>query len=60
MAEIGNLSPSWRIVPTRPSTGSGQGDQAPRRKPDAEQQERERRRREQDADDGETHIDEYA
>ncbi len=59
MAEIGKLPPAWRIDPTRPSSGTGRGNQPPRRKPDTEEHEPEHRRK-KDRDGDDKHIDEYA
>jgi len=59
MAEIEPLPPAHRVPPGRPATGSGQGKEAPRRKPgDADRQHEHQRQRKRDDD--ASRIDEYA
>jgi len=59
MAEIEHLPPAYRIPPTLPGSRSGQGSEAPQRKPGSGQGKQEKRRqRKKDNDDG-LHIDEY-
>ena len=60
MAEVGRLPPAYRIPPSQPSAGTGQGSEAPRRKPKTDDRQREKQRqRKKDGDDA-SHIDEYA
>jgi len=59
MAEIEPLHPARRVPPSRPATGSGEGKEAPRRKPgDADRQHE--HQRQQKRDDDASRIDEYA
>ena len=60
MAEIGQLPPAYRIPPSRPSTGTGEGNQAPQRKPESEGRLQDKRRQRKKDDDDTSHIDEYA
>jgi hypothetical protein len=60
MGDIGQLPTTYRLPVIRPATGSGQGSEAPKRKPSADGREQERRRRQPNKDDDATHIDEYA
>ena len=60
MAQIGHLPPAYRIPPTRPGSGAGEGSQAPQHKPESGDQHSDRRRQQQDRDDDASHIDEYA
>jgi len=59
MAEIGPLRPANRVPPSRPAAGSGQGKEAPQRKPrdDGQQHEQPRQRKK---DDDTSRIDDYA
>jgi len=59
MVEIEPLPATHRVPPSRPATGSGQGKEAPRRKPgdDDRQHEQQRQRK---RDDDASRIDEYA
>jgi hypothetical protein len=58
MAEIEQLTPAYRVPPSRPAAGSGQGKEAPQRKPrdDDRQHEQQRQRK---RDDDASRIDEY-
>ena len=60
MAEIGQLPPAYRIPPTRPAAGTGQGSEAPQRKQESGNRHREERRQRKKDDDDSGHIDEYA
>ena len=53
MSDIGQLPPAWRVPPSLPGKGAGQGDKAQQRLQE------QRRKRRQDDDDVPT-IDEYA
>jgi hypothetical protein len=59
MAEIGQLPPAYRVPPARPASGSGQGNQAPQRKPKNEDRQPDQRRQPRKDDDAESSIDEY-
>lgn len=60
MGEIEKLPPAYRIPPTRAPVGSGNGNQAPQRKPaTGDQEPGQQRRRKQDDGDAD-HVDEYA
>jgi len=60
MAQIGQLPPVYRIPPSRPGSGPGEGSQAPQRKPDSGDREPDGRRQQQEHDDDASRIDEYA
>ena len=59
MVEIEQLPPAHRVPPSRPAAGSGQGKEAPQRKPrdDGQQYEQPRQRKK---DDDASRIDDYA
>lgn len=59
MGEIDSLPPASRIPPVPPATGSGKGQQAPKRKPAVGDRDAERQRRRKRDDDDAAHIDEY-
>ena len=60
MAQIGQLPPAYRIPPTRPGSGAGEGNKAPQRKPQSGERNPDRRRQRKDRGDDSSHIDEYA
>ena len=60
MGEIEKLPPAYRIPPTRAPVGSGNGKQAPQRKPATDNREPDQRRRRQPDDEDPAHVDEYA
>lgn len=59
MGEIGELPPPYRIPPTRPATGGGAGNRAPKRKPATGERQPDRRDPRRKHDDN-SHVDEYA
>jgi hypothetical protein len=59
MAEIEKLPPAYRIPPTRPGAGPGEGNQAPQRKPQSGEKRDDRRRQRKKHDNDKRHIDEY-
>jgi len=60
MADIGQLPPVYRVPPSFPGKGAGEGKGAPQRKPDNEGGQPDQNRRRRDKDDDESGIDEYA
>ncbi len=60
MAEIGQLPPAYRVPPGHPAKGTGEGDRAPRRKPERERRQPDQRRQRRDDNDDGSGIDEYA
>ena len=59
MAEIERLTPAYRVPPSRPAAGSGQGKRSPQRKTKDDDQPHEQQRRRKRDDDA-PRIDEYA
>ncbi len=60
MGQIGQLPPTYRVPPSRPSSGAGESNQAPARKPESGDRQQDERRQRKDRHDDASHIDEYA
>ncbi len=60
MADIGQLPPAHRVPPSRPTTGSGQREEAPQRKKPKSDDPRHDQQRQRKPDDQASRIDEYA
>jgi len=60
MAEIGQLPPATRVPPSHPGKGAGEGNRAPKRKPDNERRDPDQRRQRGNKDNDGSGIDEYA
>lgn len=60
MGEIGQLPPLSRIPPCTPTSGTGQGNEAPKRKPATEDRQPDDGRQQRKKNDDDAHIDEYA
>ncbi|HED19515.1 MAG TPA: hypothetical protein ENI74_08450 [Gammaproteobacteria bacterium] len=60
MAEIGHLAPAYRVPPSFPGKGAGEGKRTPRHKPDSERRQSDQHRQRKDKDNDGSSIDEYA
>jgi len=60
MGDIGQVPPAYRVPPGKPAGGTGQGSNAPQRKPATGDQKSGGGRQHRKKRDDDTHIDEYA
>jgi len=60
MGDIGQVPPAYRVPPSKPASGAGQGSNAPQRKPATGERKSDGRRQHRKKDGDDAHIDEYA